>query len=86
MQIQTFEEMEQRVWDSIKRPCIAVYYIPDDPVPYLVKVYDAGDYTGIFLRASTFEWIKNDIKAHAPRFERVPRGAEDEQSLVCVYV
>ena len=86
MQIQTFEEMEQRVWDSIKRPCIAVYYIPDDPVPYLVKVYDAGDYTGIFLRAATFEWIKQDIKEHAPHLERVPRGAEDEQSLVCVYV
>ena len=86
MQIQTFEEMEQRVWDSIKRPCIAVYYIPDDPVPYLVKVYDAGDYTGIFMRAATFEWIKQDIKEHAPHLERVPRGAEDEQSLVCVYV
>ena len=86
MQIQTFEEMEQRVWDSIKRPCIAVYYIPDDPVPYLVKVYDAGDYTGIFLRAATFEWIKQDIKEHAPHLERVPRGAEDEQSLICVYV
>ena len=86
MQIQTFEEMEQRVWDSIKRPCIAVYYIPDDPVPYLVKIYDAGDYTGIFLRAATFEWIKQDIKEHAPHLERVPRGAEDEQSLICVYV
>ncbi len=86
MQIQTFEEMEQRVWDSIKRPCIAVYCIPDDPVPYLVKVYDAGDYTGIFLRAATFEWIKQDIKEHAPHLERIPRGAEDEQSLICVYV
>ena len=86
MQIQTFEEMKQRVWDSIKRPCIAVYYIPDDPVPYLVKVYDAGDYTGIFMRAATFEWIKQDIKEHAPHLERVPRGAEDEQSLICVYV
>ena len=86
MQIQTFKEMEQRVWDAIKRPCIAVYEIPDDPVPYLVKVYDADAYTGIFLRASTFDWIKKDIEENAPRFEQVPRGSEDEQSLICVYV
>lgn len=86
MQIQTFEEMEQRVWNTIKRPCVAVYEVKDDPVPYLVKVYDADAYTGIFLRAATLDWIKADIGKHAPWLEHVPRGAEDDHTLICVYV
>ena len=86
MQILTFEEMEQRVWSAIKRPCIAVYEVPDDPVRYLAKVYDADCYTGIFMRAGALDWIDSDIKEHAPWLERVARGAEDEPMLICVYV
>lgn len=86
MQIRTFEEMEQRVWQTIKRPCVAVYDVPDDPVRYLAKVYDADMYTGIFMRAGELNWITEDIEKHAPWLERAERGAEDDSSLVCVWV
>lgn len=86
MQIQTFEEMEQRVWNAIRRPCVAVYEVADEAVKYLVKVYDADMYTGIFMRAGTLDWIDTDIRNHVPWLERVARGAEDEPDLICVYV
>lgn len=86
MHIKTFGEMEQRVWERIRRPCVAVYEMTEGPVRYLVKVYDGDLYTGIYLQAGDLDWIREDIARNASWLERVDRGAEDVPELVCVFV
>lgn len=88
MEIKTFAEMTQEVWSRIRVPVVAVYQRERDAArkPYLVKVYDGGDYTGIWMQADTMQQIRADLAANAGRLQDAGRGEEDEPELVCAYV
>lgn len=88
MEITTFAELTARAWEKIKRQCIAIYRreAAAQQTEYLVKVYDGGDYTGIFMQKDSLREIKEDISVNASWLEYADRGAEDDPSLVCVYV
>lgn len=88
MEVKTFAELSKEVWEKIRRPCIAIYRRPAavQQAEYLCKIYDADCYTGIFMQRDSLKEIKEDIRVNAPWLEYADRGAEDDPSLVCVYV
>lgn len=87
MEIRSFAELHQSVWDKIKKPFIAVYKDPDaiHRPKYLAKVYDGGEYTGIFMRMNELERMTEDIRVYACWLRKALPGTADEPSLLCVY-
>ena len=88
MKIESFAELPQSVWDRIEKPIIAVYLDPDaiQMPKYLVKVYDGAGYTGIHMRKDDYTKLIEDIAIYAHWLHRASPGAEDEPSLLCVYI
>ena len=88
MEIRSFAEMQQSVWDRIKTPIIAVYKDPDaiQRPKHLAKVCDGGDYTGIFMRMDNLEKLHEDIRIYAFWLNRVDPGTGDDPSLLCAYI
>lgn len=87
MQIQSFAECTPAVWAKIKIPWIAIYERDEtaEQTRYLAKVYDADNYTRIFLQGDNLNDIRRDIEKYSP-FVYAKPGAEDDPQLVCAYV
>lgn len=88
MEIRSFAELHQSVWDKNKKPFIAIYKDPDaiQRPKYLAKVYDGADYTGIYMRMDNLERMREDIRVYAYWLRSAPPGTADEPSLIGVYI
>lgn len=88
MEIQSFEELSDRVWATIKKPIVAIYRLERMFVSqpgYIVKIFDGETDTGIYMHAYRENEIREDIEKHAGWLERFERGAGDVPELVGIY-
>lgn len=86
MQNKTMESIKEVDLSGLRTPMIAVYQNPDGfPGCYVARVYDADKPTDTVIVKKTQVEIEKDIRRNT-NMTFIPRGAEDVESLVGVWL
>lgn len=91
--LKSFGDVKENDWARMKRPYIIVCYLDsqndlyeDYDMRYFAKMYDGDYFVGYHRVTQTFRELCDDIEKSCPKFQKYPRGAEDPEELICVYM